>query len=77
MKTVRALKKRHGNRDLAVSRRYQPKKWTQDNSESRKKLAAAWDTVTRDQTGTMLQEEPLKDRRSRRDVGRNGKALME
>jgi hypothetical protein len=41
VKPVRALKKRHGDRNLAVRRRRTPKKRTQGNGGSRKKLAAA------------------------------------
>jgi hypothetical protein len=41
VQSVRALKNRHGNRNLAVGCRGQLKKWTQGNGGSRKKLAAA------------------------------------
>jgi hypothetical protein len=41
VETFRALRKRHGDRHLAVRRRAQQKKRTQDNCGSRKKLAAA------------------------------------
>jgi hypothetical protein len=37
---ARALKKRHGDRDLAVRRRGQPKKWTQGSGRSRKSWPA-------------------------------------
>jgi hypothetical protein len=47
VKTVRALKKRHGDRNLAVRHRRQLKKRTQGNGGSRKKLAAACRGVTR------------------------------
>jgi hypothetical protein len=38
--TFRALKKRHGDRHLAIGRCGQPKKWTQGDGGSWKKLAA-------------------------------------
>jgi hypothetical protein len=41
VKRVIALKKRYGERHLAVGRPRKPKKQTQGNSGSRKKLAAA------------------------------------
>jgi hypothetical protein len=40
LETFRALKKRHGNRRLAARHHRQPKKWTQGNDGSRKKLVA-------------------------------------
>jgi hypothetical protein len=40
VKTVRALKKRHGDWHLDVRHHGQLKKWTQDNGGSRKKLTA-------------------------------------
>jgi hypothetical protein len=46
-KTSGALKKRYRNRHLAVRRRSQPKKWTQGNGGSRKKMAAACRGMTR------------------------------
>jgi hypothetical protein len=45
--TFRALKKQHGDSPLAVRRRGQPKKRTQSNAGSRKKLAAACIRMTR------------------------------
>jgi hypothetical protein len=41
VETVRALKKRHGDRHLVIRRRGQSKKRTQGNDGSWKKLAAA------------------------------------
>jgi hypothetical protein len=41
VQTVGALKKRHGDRNLAVQCRRKPKKRTQSNGGSRKKFAAA------------------------------------
>jgi hypothetical protein len=41
VKPVRALKKRHGDRNLAVGRHGQPKQCTEGDGGSRKKLAAA------------------------------------
>jgi hypothetical protein len=40
IKTVRALKKRYGNRQLTVMRHGQPKKRTESDGGSRKKLTA-------------------------------------
>jgi hypothetical protein len=47
VKTGRALKERHGDGHLAVSRRGKPKKRTQGNGRSRKKLAVARRWMTR------------------------------
>lgn len=47
METFGALKKRHGDRHLAVGRRRKPEKRTQDNGGFRKKLAAARRGTTR------------------------------
>jgi hypothetical protein len=47
VKTVRALKKRHGDRHLDIKRRGQLKKRSQGNGGYRKKLAAAWRGMTR------------------------------
>jgi hypothetical protein len=47
VKLIGALKKRHGSRHLAVGRRCQPKKRTQGNGGSRKKLVAACRGMTR------------------------------
>jgi hypothetical protein len=47
VKTVRALKKRHGDRLLALERRRKPKKRTQGSGGSCKKLAAARRGMTR------------------------------
>jgi hypothetical protein len=47
VKPVRALKKRHGDRHLAVEGRGKPKKRTQGDGGSRKKLAAARRGMTR------------------------------
>jgi hypothetical protein len=41
VETVGTLKDRYGDRHLAVGRRRQPKKWTQGDGLSRKKLAAS------------------------------------
>jgi hypothetical protein len=41
VKTVTALKTRYRDQHLAVMHHGQPKKWTQGNGESQKKLAAA------------------------------------
>jgi hypothetical protein len=41
VETGKALKKRHGDRNLAVGRCGKPKEWTQGNGGSRQKLAAA------------------------------------
>jgi hypothetical protein len=82
VKTLRALKKRHGDRHLEVGHRGKQKERTQGDGGSRKTLAAVpflhglRDAVVRDQVGTMLQEEPLKDGRSRGDNGRARKAAM-
>jgi hypothetical protein len=71
---IRTLKKRHADRHLPIGRLGQPKKWTQDNGGSQKKLAATCrgtthcailhgirDTVIRDKARKMLQEEPPTD----------------
>jgi hypothetical protein len=47
VKTFGAQKKRHGDRHPAVGRRRQPKKRTQDNGGSQKKLAATRRQMTR------------------------------
>jgi hypothetical protein len=47
VKTVRALKEQYGDLHLAVGRRQQLKKWTQDEGGSQKKLAAAHRRMTR------------------------------
>jgi antitoxin (DNA-binding transcriptional repressor) of toxin-antitoxin stability system len=47
VKTVRALKKRHGDRQLAVRRRGQPKKRTQGDGGFRKNLVATSRGTTR------------------------------
>jgi hypothetical protein len=47
VKTVRAPKKRHGDRHIAVRRRDQPKKRTQGNGGSQKKLVSACTGMTR------------------------------
>jgi hypothetical protein len=39
-------------------------------------LHCARDTVVRDQAGTILYEEPLKDERSKRDTGHKWNAAM-
>jgi hypothetical protein len=41
VKTVRPLKKQHGDWHLAIRHCCQPKKWSQGNDRSQKKLAAA------------------------------------
>jgi hypothetical protein len=46
LKTVRALKERYGVWHLTVEHRRQPKKWTQGNGGSQKKLAAACKGMT-------------------------------
>jgi hypothetical protein len=81
VQTVRTLNKRHRGRHLAMQRRGKPKERTQGNVQCRKKLAAAprrmtavqeWhvarDTGVRDKTRTMLQKEPRKDERRRREL---------
>jgi hypothetical protein len=91
VKTVRALKERYGDRHLAIGCCRQLKKQTQGNGGFWKKLATThrWlsrcplflhgvrDTLMRDQAGTVLQEEPLKDGRLRGDNGRTRKATVE
>jgi hypothetical protein len=47
METFGAVKKRHGDRHLALGRRRKQEKRTQDNGGSRKKLAAARRGMTR------------------------------
>jgi hypothetical protein len=47
VETVRALEDLHGGRHLAVGRRHQPKKRTQGDGKSRKKLAAVRWRMTR------------------------------
>jgi hypothetical protein len=46
-RTVRALKKRYGDKHLAVGYHQQLKKWTQGDGGSRKKLAATCRGMTR------------------------------
>jgi hypothetical protein len=83
METVGELVNRYWDRHLALRRRRQLRKLTLDDGGFRKKLGAACrrmtampflhglrDTVVRDQAGTVLQEAPLKDGRSRGDDGR-------
>jgi hypothetical protein len=80
VETIGALKDRH----LTVERRRQPKKWTQIDGGSRKKLAATRRRMTRrailasrkghchqGPARTMFYAEPLKDGLSKRDVGRD------
>jgi hypothetical protein len=50
VKTVRELRNRHGDWHLAVRWRGLPKKWTQSNGSSWKKLAAAHSGMTRHAT---------------------------
>jgi hypothetical protein len=81
--TIETLEDGYWDRPLAVERLRQPKKRTQGDGGSRKKLVAirrrpavpflrhARDTVVRDDARTMLFAEPLKDGCSRRDVGRD------
>jgi hypothetical protein len=47
LKPIGALKKRHGDRNLAVRPCGQPKKWTQGNGGSRKELVAACRGIAR------------------------------
>jgi hypothetical protein len=90
METFGALKEQYRDRHLAVRRCFQPKKQTQGNGGSWKKLAATQgqlthhdiparfkDTVVRDKARTRLYQEPIKDGHSGRDLGRNQKASME
>jgi hypothetical protein len=89
MRTLRKRQDRRGDLYLAVGHRRQPKKRTQGDGGSRLNLAAARGWLTRraipaprkehdlrDQAGTMLYEEPLKDERSGKDVGHNRNATM-
>jgi hypothetical protein len=85
VETIEVLEDRYWGRHPAVGRLQQPKKRTQGDGGSWKKLAAirrrlavpflhrARDTVFRDQARTMYAE-PLKDGCSRRDIGRDLKA---
>jgi hypothetical protein len=79
VETFGALKERYGDRHLAVERRRKPKKQTQGNGWSRKKLAAACRGMTRlhgvkDKARKRLYQNPRKGRSSGRDVGRNRNA---
>jgi hypothetical protein len=78
-----ALKEWYGIRHLAVRCCSQPKKWTQSNDGSRKKLATAIpfvhnvrDSFVRDKARTRLLQEPRKEGHSGRD-GQNWKASTE
>jgi hypothetical protein len=82
--TFGPLKGRYRGRHLAVRCRGQPKKRTQGNGGSRKKLIAACRGMTRRATpartlssGTRPYQEPRKEGRSERDVGRTSRALLE
>jgi hypothetical protein len=87
IETIRGLESRYGGWHLVIGCRRKPKKRTQGDDGSQKKLTAAHrqmilhaiparGTVFRDQARTMLYAEPLKDRRSTGDVGRDVSAKM-
>jgi hypothetical protein len=80
VKPAGGLRKRRGGLNLAAERRQEPEERTRRNCGSRKKLAtsgrkmacrARVTSSARVRRGKSLQEEPLKDGRSGRNVGRN------
>jgi hypothetical protein len=89
VETVTALKKRHRDGNLAVGSRQRPKKRTQGNGGSRKKLAARRRTTRlagmayRKEHGrqghrrTVLHQEPRRDERTRRDAEKDRNAKRE
>jgi hypothetical protein len=70
VKTIGELVDRYGDRHLAVRHRPQKEKWTQADSGSRQKLAAARGRLTDVPLLHGVKAAVIKDRRSRRDDGR-------